>query len=166
MQILPRRKFLVRLGGVLFCLVVMAQCVGCFEFEPKWRWVLRREFKSEFGFFPPLAIREIQCKKVQVGDTYQKWMMFTADESTIQRIVAGTFTRAKPEQLSWASGAGYWTKALEEPNANEPEWWRLPHNKEVRAYFIEGNPADANGYTFLWIDDVNKIVYVKFAAWH
>src|SRR5712691_1335386 len=135
----------------LWCIMFVAGCGG--TSEPKRRSELEREFQAEFGFEPPSTVQELRCKIVRVGDTWGKWMLFTLDEVTLQRIVTNGFTTSGA--LKSSSGA-LWHQDLTGQNPNAPDWWSAPSVNEVRIYYKEGHPKDFAGFIYLWIDDTNK----------
>jgi hypothetical protein len=151
-------------GKLLFvtlsCIMLLCGCCG--SSEPKKRSELEREFQAEFGFGPPSAVRELRCKIVRVGDTWGKWLLFTHDESTHQRIVTNGFTAA--DALN--SSDTLWHQDLTSQNPNAPDWWSTPGANQVRIYYKEGHPKDFAGFIYLWIDDTNKRVYANSSAWH
>ena len=151
------KKYLLLLSsGAL----LLAGCSGSHEATS--RQELEREFQTEFGFSPSTNI-ELRCKIVQVGDTWGKWMRFTYDSSTIQRIIGAGFTNASSTELN--NPSQLWSQELNEHNPNAPGWWQTPSNSLVRVYYKQGNQRDNPWFTYLWVDDINKAVYVKFAAW-
>lgn len=149
----------------LFVLLILAGCAG--SQEPTSRSDLEREFQAEFGFSPPSKLTEMRCKIVWVGDTWAKWMLFTYDEETIDRIASTGFSKTGTKEL----GGGWeaiWSRDLmaSQPNPNAPKWFRLPSQTPAHVYYKEGHPRDSSGYSYIWIDDTNKTVYAKSSAWH
>jgi hypothetical protein len=147
-------------------LCVAMLLVGC-SHEPTSRSDLEGEFQAEYGFPPTSNVTEIRCKIVTVGDTWSKWMLFTYDEATVKRITSAGFSNATAEGIKNPSRA-IWSQDFEaaNPNPNAPEWFRLPGDRTVRIYYKLGHPKDYAGYRYIWIDDTNKTVYAKNAAWH
>jgi hypothetical protein len=156
---------ITNLSLVALCGIVFAGCAG--SSEPTSRKKLVREFQAEFGFPPSNQITELRCKIVWVGDTWNKWMLFTLDEATVQAIIGAGFVLADSASLErpWEK---LWTQDLtrEAPNPNAPKWWQIPGAKKVRVYYREGHPKDLAGYKYLWIDGDTKTVYAKSSAWH
>ena len=145
----------------LCCIIFVSGCGG--SSEPTKRSELEREFEAEFGFEPPSRVQELRCKIVRVGDTWGKWMLFTLDEVTLQRVVTNGFTETSPHD---SLSSELWYRDLTSQNPNAPNWWRLPSANRVQIYYKEGDPRDVAGYKFLWIDDTNRKVYAKSSAWH
>jgi hypothetical protein len=144
-----------------WCIVFISGCGG--SSEPKTRSELDREFQAEFGFQPPPAIQELRCKVVRVGDTWGKWLLFTLDEGTLQRIVTNGFTTADAMN---SSSVALWYRDLTGQNPNAPNWWSISGSNQARVYYKEKHPNDSAGFTYLCIDDTNKRVYAKSSAWH
>ena len=140
--------------------------VGCSR-EPTGRGELDQEFQAEYGFPPPSGVAELRCRVVRVGDTWSKWMLFTYDQATVERIVSVGFTNAMAEDLKrpWEA---LWSQDLtaSQQNPNAPKWFRLPGDRPARIYYKLGHPNDVAGYSYIWIDDTNKTVFAKSAAWH
>jgi len=139
---------------------------GC-SHEPTNRADLEDDFKAEYGFPPSSKITELHSKIVTVGDTWSKWMVFTYDAATVAQITSAGFTNATAEQIKNPWGA-LWSQDLasSQPNPNAPKWFQLPGGRQVRIYYKLGHPNDYAGYRYIWIDETNKTVYAKSAAWH
>jgi hypothetical protein len=139
--------------------------MGCAR-EPKNRTELEQEFQAEYGFVPPAKISDLRCREVSVGDTWSKWILFTYDEETVQRIISAGFTNASPElQKRWGT---VWSQDLfgSRRNPNAPKWWPDPPTPPIRVYYKIGDPRDFAGFKYVWIDERSKVVYAKSAAWH
>ena len=147
----------------LWCIMFISGCGA--SSEPKKRGALDREFLAEFGFQPPPTIQDLRCKVVRVGDTWGKWLLFTLDEATLQRVISNGFTAASPDAQR-NSSAALWSQDLVRTNPNAPSWWRSPGTNQVRVYYRESHPRDFAGFTYFWVDENNRTVYAESAAWH
>jgi hypothetical protein len=147
----------------LSSLLLFAGCSG--SSEPTSRTDLEREFQAEFGIAPSSSVTQIQCKIVRVGDAWSKWMLFTLDEATLQRIVGSGFNAASAEQLKYPWGS-HWQQDLNKQNPNAPSWWRSPGANQVRVYYREPNRKDFGGSSmFIWVDENAKTVFSNSSAW-
>jgi len=129
-------------------------------YEPTDRATLEQEFRSEFGFTPPAAVTDIRSRITVVGDTWTKWMAFTLDEDTLQRIVRQGFSESNPG----LHGGGSWV--------NAPAWWKPPAlnagpgGLTPRIFHKEGHRKDFGGSAFfLWVDEKGRRVYSQSTAW-
>ncbi len=150
-------------GFAGLCLIVIWSCSS----EPFTRRGLENEFQVEYGFPPPPQITSLRCKTVVVGDSWSKWMLFTYDKTTVDKIISLGFTNATAKDLKepWSA---LWSRDLtaSTPNPNAPKWFQLPGDRPVQVFYKLGHPNDYAGYRYIWIDDIKKIVYAKNAAWH
>lgn len=160
----PGRKWLsisaiVALGLVLYSCIIPSDTIN--------RKKLETQFQDEFGFPPPLAISTLRGRTVTVGDSWSRWLQFTADEASLRRLVANGFTETNSEILR-NPPAELWAQGLvgQSSSPNAPKWWRLPGAQEVRIFHRKGHIRDFAGFTFVWIDDTSHTAYAQSSAWH
>jgi hypothetical protein len=126
---------------------------------------LNGQFAQEFGFEPMAGISVLHCKTYQVGDCYGRYISFTADDASLQRVVSGGFTNATAEELSRPWGS-HWRQSLDERSPNAPDWWRTPGTNHFRVFYKEPSRKDFGGsFHSIWIDDSTKTVYSQSAGW-
>jgi len=143
---------------------IIGGCAG--SSEPTGRSDLEWQFQDEFGFTPPSIVSNIHCKVVHVGDTRGKWLSFSFEMMTFQRITNQGFSAAAADLLR-NPGQSLWCQDIVGHNPNEPRWWRKPSTDgKDPVYYRERNATNFNqSYIFLWVNPSNQTVYVRTAAW-
>lgn len=160
---LPRRRWLVCV--LVLVLFNLAGCSG--SREPTSRADLELAFKEEFGFVPPPTVIELRCKTVKVGDSWAKWLAFTYEEATWQKILSLGFDVAESrdfEKLPWPDD-----RLAKNPNA--PTWWsQSPRASAQRLYYLDrlykaGVTPNHSSYSYLWVDEKTHTVYWHRSIW-
>lgn len=147
---------MIALGVMFYCWIVPSDTTN--------RRKLETQFQAEFGFPPPATFALLRGRTVTIGDTWSRWMQFTLDEASLLKLGAHGFTETNSEVLKTLRNE-VWTRDLVEQSPNAPKWWRLPETHPVRIFYRQAHAVDFAGFTFLWIDDTNRIVYSESSAW-
>jgi hypothetical protein len=127
---------------------------------------LETQFQDEFGFSPPSATATLRGRTVTVGDSWTRWLQFRLDEASLRRLLTNGFSQTNSDVLTTPPWAELWTQNLVSHGPNEPKWWRLPANQQVRIFYRKGHARDYAGFTFVWVDDTNRTAYAQSSAWH
>ena len=151
-----------------FCVaIVLCNLLGCAgPAEPQKRSDLEEKFRDEFGFAPTASVSNIQCKVVQVRNTWGKWLAFNYEPPTFQRITNQSFNLLNAKSSS-DLGRLIWASDFLSLNPNEPPWWRRALlGERTIIYYKEGDVKNFNrSYTVLWLNSSNQTVYARSAAW-
>jgi hypothetical protein len=156
-----------RYPALLLTLIALALAGGCTSSdEPTARADLERAFQEEFGFRPPAAVSIVRSRTVRIGDTWGRWLCFTYEPSTLQRITNAGFVVPEPRELA-APETQLWSQDLFSHNPNEPTWWRTPAaDRSDPVRYKEGQMSNYHrSFTYLWLSNSNKTVYVRTVAW-
>lgn len=147
----------------LVCLsLFLAGCVS--SCDPVTKRGRDGEFAEEFGFQPTQGINVLHCNGYQVGDCYGRFIVFTSDETNLQRIVTAGFTNATAGQIATPWGS-VWRQHLEK-SPQAPKWWRTPSTNKFRVYYKEPSRKDFGGsFHYFLIDESSQTVYSESAGW-
>lgn len=137
--------------------------------EPTRRSTLEKEFAGEFGFKPSTNLTEIKCRTVQVGDSWPRWMRFTYESNTFEKIIALGFIPVTDEMLK-DNVITVWERDLnDQPSPNAPSWWKKPADL-VGTVFIKDNPYIEGSntipsYRCVWVDKTQGMIYSEGHIW-
>jgi hypothetical protein len=153
-----------RFSRVAFAIVFLIGSGCAWQSELTDRGDLEQAFAEEYHFTPPASVTDMRCKIVNIGDSWSKWMSFTCERATFDRIVADGFAHATGSETT---RGGMWSAALTDKGPNVPAWWRNPTDPErIVAYFKTAHPNDLSGCMTVWWDEASNTVFCKSAAWH
>jgi hypothetical protein len=120
---------------------------------------LEQHFREEFGFNPPLEVKELRCSWVFVRDDLQKWISFEAPESLVRKLAEGGFTTVEVG-LEGGLNKVPSPSDVSVSNPNAPSWWKAPMKNSVeQLYYKNRSTNSGTSYIYFWRDKSSGVIY-------
>jgi hypothetical protein len=155
-------KQLMIYGGLAIAVIVgvaVVASIDLFSAQSTKRDANVAAFESNFGFTPPVAVKEIRVKNFGIYDSDVHWMAFTYDSTVFAKILH----HDQPLDIIDRNSPGFSQIAtdLKDGCRNCPKWFQLPDRNAARIYYKKSFLDHQYSDYHLWVDPDNEMVYLQ-----
>lgn len=138
----------------VFTLILLSGCWGSGSADSE---SLRAQaFEEVMGFPTPDGVTDIESHYFYMRDGYIRWLRFTCDAQTLDRIENESgFDTASGQASHWAPGLGDRSQ-----NPNAPDWWwEVDEGSAFSEFEREVSKEHGSDIAHLWIDRRSLTVF-------
>lgn len=150
----------------LLCLFAICGLAGCGGVDDLNKAAdLADKFQEEFGVPVGVEFGSLQCRAVNVGDSYSSWLSFECSREALVKITSGW---AVTDRSNLVKSAHTVERPFDvfEHNPNAPKWWPNVEKCNLGDVFYRRNSMGSlNGYIYVFWDSNVKRAFAQSAKW-